>query len=339
MLASMEVLVIGAGLAGLACARRLQQRGHQVTLVDKGRSAGGRLATRRMGVSPFDTGAQFISVRDADFAAVLQSAGAEVWCVGFPDLGHETATDGHPRYRMPGGMNRLAKHLAQGLELRDQHTVTALQVVSGRWQVTCTPGDVVRAGSVPTGPDVIIQADAVVLTAPAPQAVALLDQQGFTVPHAVRAVRYAPCLCLLLDYPTAAVPLLSGVGAFRIVDDPAIGWIASQRAKGLRSNGDGIVVHATGTWSEAHYSWTDDRIRAALEPSALAVLARVGVQGLLQAVELKKWKYSLPLVTVPEATVRIAAPLPLLLAGDAFGERPRVEGAWLSGCAAADSLA
>ena len=338
MLAGMEVLVIGAGLAGLACARRLQQRGHQVTLVDKGRSAGGRLATRRMGVSPFDTGAQFISVRDADFAAILQSAGAEVWCAGFPDLGHENATDGHPRYRMPGGMNRLAKHLAQGLELRDQHTVTAMQVVSDRWQVTCTPGDVVRAGSVPTGPDMIIQADAVVLTAPAPQAVVLLDQQGFAVPEAVRAVRYAPCLCLLLDYPTAPAPLLSGVGAYRIVDDPAIGWIASQRAKGLRSTGDGIVVHATRTWSEAHYAWTDDRIRAALEPSALAVLARAGVQGLLQAVELKKWKYSLPLVTVPEATVRIAAPLPLLLAGDAFGDRPRVEGAWLSGIAAADLL-
>ena len=239
---------------------------------------------------------------------------------------------------MPGGMNRLAKHLVQGLELRDQHTVTALQVVSGRWQVMCTQGDEVRSESMSSGPDVLIQADAVVLTAPVPQAVALLDQQRFTVPDSVRAVRYAPCLCLLLDYPTAPAPLLPGVGAFRIVDDPAIGWIASQRAKGLRSTGDGIVVHATGTWSEEHYAWTNDRIRAALEPSALAVLSRAGVQGLLQAVELKKWRYSLPLVTVPEAAVRIAAPLPLVLAGDAFGDRPRVEGAWLSGCAAADFL-
>ena len=335
----MEVLVIGAGLAGLACARRLRQRGHQVTLVDKGRCAGGRLATRRIGVAPFDTGAQFISARDPEFAAVLQHAGAEVWCDGFPDLGVDAPTDGHPRYRMPGGMNRLARHLAQGLELREQHTVTALQVVSGRWQVTCTPGDVVRPGSMPTGPDALLQADAVVLTAPAPQAAALLDQQGFTVPDAVRAVRYAPCLCLLLDYPTAAAPLLPGVGAYRIPADPVIGWIASQRAKGLRSTGDGLVVHATGTWSEAHYSWTDERIRAALEPSAMAVLARAGVQGLSHAVELKKWKYSLPLVTVAEAAIRIAAPLPLLLAGDAFGDRPRVEGAWLSGCAAADYLA
>ena len=71
----------------------------------------------------------------------------------------------------------------------------------------------------------------------------------------------------------------------------------------------------------------------------MAVLARAGVQGLSHAVELKKWKYSLPLVTVAEAAIRIAAPLPLLLAGDAFGDRPRVEGAWLSGCAAADYLA
>jgi renalase len=339
MLRTMEVLVIGAGIAGLACAHRLLQHGHRVTLVDKGRSAGGRMATRRMGVSPFDTGAQFITARDEVFADALRAAGATVWCHGFPDLGRETAADGHPRFSMPGGMNRLAKHLAQGLDIRDQHTVTAFTVSACRWRVTCTPGDVVRPGNVPTGPDILLQADAVVLTAPAPQAAALVESQGFVVPEAVRAVRYAPCLCLLLDYPTAAGPLVPGVGAFRIVDDPAIGWIASQRAKGLRNAGDGIVVHATGAWSEAHYSWTDERIRAALEPSALAVLARAGVQGLLQAVELKKWKYSLPLVTVPEPIVRIAAPLPLLLAGDAYGDRPRVEGAWLSGCAAADALA
>ena len=39
--------VIGAGMAGLACARELAAKGFEVTVFDKGRGLGGRTATRR----------------------------------------------------------------------------------------------------------------------------------------------------------------------------------------------------------------------------------------------------------------------------------------------------
>ncbi|WP_431268910.1 FAD-dependent oxidoreductase [Dankookia sp. P2] len=42
-----RIAVIGAGLAGLSCARALLARGATIRLFDKGRGAGGRLATRR----------------------------------------------------------------------------------------------------------------------------------------------------------------------------------------------------------------------------------------------------------------------------------------------------
>ncbi len=43
-----EIAVIGAGVAGLTCAQKLQQTGRRVVVFDKSQGLGGRLATRRL---------------------------------------------------------------------------------------------------------------------------------------------------------------------------------------------------------------------------------------------------------------------------------------------------
>jgi predicted NAD/FAD-dependent oxidoreductase len=52
-----RIVVVGAGLAGLTAARSLVAGGHDVLVLDKGRSPGGRMATRRIGGATFDHGA------------------------------------------------------------------------------------------------------------------------------------------------------------------------------------------------------------------------------------------------------------------------------------------
>ena len=64
----MKCVVVGAGLSGLIAAQTMQQVGHEVLVLDKGRSVGGRLATRRIGNATFDHGAQFFTVRNNAFA-------------------------------------------------------------------------------------------------------------------------------------------------------------------------------------------------------------------------------------------------------------------------------
>jgi predicted NAD/FAD-dependent oxidoreductase len=53
--------------------------------------------------------------------------------------------------------------------------------------------------------------------------------------------------------------------------------------------------------------------------------------------QLKKWRYSVAITTHPQDYIQ-AEGLPLLFAGDAFGGRGRVEGAFISGRAAAQAL-
>lgn len=66
-----SALVVGAGLAGLVAAQRLAAAGIRVTVFDKGRGPGGRMATRREGDACWDHGAQFFTARDPRFAEMV----------------------------------------------------------------------------------------------------------------------------------------------------------------------------------------------------------------------------------------------------------------------------
>ena len=125
--------MIGAGLSGLVAARSLASD-HDVVVFDKGRSVGGRLATRRIGSATFDHGAQFFTVRGERLRAQvddwLERGLARVWCHGFADR-----EDGYPRYVGAGGMNSLAKDIAARLDCRTDHFVFTLRRTEDAWQV------------------------------------------------------------------------------------------------------------------------------------------------------------------------------------------------------------
>ena len=70
--AGRSVAIVGAGLAGLQCARELRERGIPVRLFDKGRRVGGRVCTRRMDSgAEFDHGAQYFTARGERFQQLV----------------------------------------------------------------------------------------------------------------------------------------------------------------------------------------------------------------------------------------------------------------------------
>lgn len=182
-----DMLVIGAGMAGLTAATALRRAGLRVLALDKGRGVGGRLASRRIGGATFDHGAQFITARDRRFADVLQrwrQAGAiEEWCRGCAEDG-----DGHPRWRGTPTMNGVAKHLAQGLAIDLDTHVVALRRSEGRWSAETRTGAQVTSS-------------AVILTPPVPQSLAIIDAGGTALQAEIRtrlaAIDYERCLVVM----------------------------------------------------------------------------------------------------------------------------------------------
>ena len=65
--------VVGAGIAGVACARTLVQAGHKVTVFEREATPGGRMASVDTAFGRFDSGAQYFTVRDPRFALALEA--------------------------------------------------------------------------------------------------------------------------------------------------------------------------------------------------------------------------------------------------------------------------
>jgi predicted NAD/FAD-dependent oxidoreductase len=320
-------VVVGAGISGLLAARELRGAGRRVTVLEKGRGVGGRMATRRVGGGTFDHGAQFFTVRDERFAGLVEdwlAAGvAEEWSRGFADAAGERAEDGHPRYRGSEGMTSIPKHLARGLDVRTGERIVRVEPVADGWEVSCESG-------------LRVEGAALLLTAPVPQSLQLAESGDYRLPDEARrrleAVSYDPCLALmvLLDEP-ADVPEPGGV---QIKGEP-LDWVSDNRRKGI-SREPAITIHAGPRWSSVHFEDDEAEITHSLLSLAGESLG-TDLEGAAIDTSLARWRYSWVTESHPEPRLVASAGPPLLFCGDAFGQ-PKVEGAALSGLAAADYL-
>ncbi|MFN8439502.1 MAG: FAD-dependent oxidoreductase [Caldilineaceae bacterium] len=326
-----DILIIGAGLSGLMAAQTLAGSNKQVILIDKGNSVGGRLATRRIGTGRADHGAQFFTVRTAQFqhwVAQWQTSGLVYsWSYGWSDGSlAQTPNDGHPRFAVRGGMNNLAKELAALLPATVKiHTgIRASQVAQDgqSWRVT-TEGQ----GS--------YLCSALVITTPVPQTLALLDAGKVDLLKRDRmvldAIRYDPCLCAL--FWVNGEVYLPEPGALQR-PGATISWIADNKRKGISPGATLITMHANGEFSRAHYDQPDDEVSLTFLEELLPFLTP---NSEIFETQIKRWRYSIPTVTHPDPYLQASDLPPLFFGGDAFGG-PRVEGAALSGMAIGNTL-
>lgn len=319
-------LIVGAGLSGLVAAGILGERGHSVLVIDKGRSVGGRLATRRIGDAVLDHGAQFFTTRSGAFtdavAGWIEDGVVEEWCRGFDGDG-----DGHPRYRTVGGMSRLAKHLRSRLP-------DSVQVLTGHRAASVIPladGYAIAYDAAIRVPD---EARSVIVTAPVPQALELLDSGGLKVDPGMTGVRdlaYHEVIGLLTTIDRAAP--FGDVGALQRPDDPVFTFCCDNSIKGI-SPVPAVTFHAAHHLSAELWTRSDREILEVLRPQAEQLLGAAQ----MREVQVKKWRYAGPVEPWPDRCAIIArSPGPVVLAGDAFGG-PKVEGAFLSGLAAAQAV-
>jgi predicted NAD/FAD-dependent oxidoreductase len=292
-------------MAGLSCAETLSKAGIKVTLFDKGRGPGGRMASRRVetpqGIAEFDFGAQYFTARDARFAECVGRWVSAGVAAPWPTAGSE-AFIGMP------AMNAVLRHLCL------DHTVHFSSLIKGilrrgkQWQlVGAACSDTVF--------------DGVVLALPAEQTAPIMTLHDFELALAALYARSQPNWTGMFAF---AEPLTHPSGIVR--DSGIIAWAARNNAKPGRSGPEAWVVQATPRWSLENLEHAPEEIAAHLQ-SALASVTGHNLP-LLIGQSIHRWRYALSAGTgvgcLWNETLRLGACGDWLIG-------PRIESAWISG--------
>jgi len=313
-----SVAVIGAGIAGLSCARALHQAGVAVRVFDKGRGVAGRSSTRRSGERSdlgWDHGAVSFLAEQASFRretqAWLQAGVIAPW----------TAATDSSWVGVPS-MSAVARHLAEGLSV---HTGTRIERIEHQVKTGWHLFDQDRNAH-----DSFSQ---LVMTAPPAQSRALLEPIRSELTEALLQTWMQANWALLaiserVDRPAA----IRRAGSGQLPE--AVNTLVCEDTKPGRAQhplGTRWTMHMDPGWSHARLEQTADQITDSLSEK---LAEAIGVP-VLEATA-HRWRYArvhralgVDCLQDPE--------LPLLLAGD-FCRGDGIESAWLSGRAAAKQI-
>ena len=309
----MRIAVIGAGLSGLACAEALAASGRVPVLFEKSAGVGGRMSTRRLQTpldeAGFDHGAQYFTVRDPGFGAVVAAWRAAGLAAPWPQAG-EAAWVGVPT------MNAPMRALAERREVRRSQRINRLERLRSGWRLL---GEGVAADPY----------DAVVVALPAEQAAALLGPVAPSLAQVAADTPSAPCWTVMASW-AVRLPIEADV----VRHAGAIGWAARNSAKPGRGGPESWVLQAGSDWSRENLEQAADRVRTLL-PSLLGEALGLQLPEPIAA-RAHRWRYSR---SGDAARGHLWSPEDALgVCGD-WLLGPRVECAWRSGTGLAAAIA
>lgn len=266
---SLDVIVIGAGVSGLAAAHDLVDRGKKVVVVEARDRIGGRMWTDRSAASiPVERGAELVHGPDASTWPLIRGEGVATHemkiavtrrspSAPWRRIPPEPAGD----FRVIGGYHQILRPLSKGLAIKLNTVVQKIEY----------GGDGVTVRADRAGTAVTFQARAAVITLPLGVLrsgnVKFSPELPAAKTEALDAAEYHPACKVLMEFATPVLPMNADY-VERLPANPSTLWNASASVPGFA----GQVVAG---WSEG------DPAR-----ELLALPAKVRHQRVLEAVRI-----------------------------------------------------
>ena len=319
----MKVAIVGAGVAGLSAAQLLLERGIEVSVFEKSRGVGGRLATKRLDWGGIDIGAQYFTARDPRFQrqlALWQESGmVERW----PFTPHKVSPtglvlspDATPRYVGVPKMNSLTHGLALGVDIRFSMRVEHIARDQEGWALTIADqGELAE------------RYDWLLLSAPAEQARLLAANTALA--DRLPGGLYQPCWALALATKGAVPEAIQG-----IFGDHTVSWVSRLSARPQRSFvadcDDVWMLHFSSEWSTSHSKTTKVNVaEVGFEWLSSVLQAHIDCPLTLSKSYQHYWLYARVAESMTSPPIVVDAATGIAAVGD-WTEGGRVEGAYLS---------
>ena len=312
-----SVSIIGAGIAGLSCANRLQALGFQVQIYEKSRGPSGRMSTRNGDGWSADHGAQYFTARDPLFIDELSTwIKADVAAPWNPHLKvfqnnqwcESSSKDS--RYVGTPAMNSPAKHLAKNVAIECNQTIDCITHQNGKWLLhSLETGDIKR------------QFDWLILALPAEQAFALTQSANLSIECTSAQFNMQGCWTVMAQFTQK--PGINFDAAF--INDEIISWICRNNSKPGRTGQESWTIHANALWSQQRIELDKDEAAKLILECAM----QLGLDCRNAAISTHRWRYASGSIdSIPRFNLH--TDIKLGLCGD-WLNGGRVEGAWLSG--------
>jgi predicted NAD/FAD-dependent oxidoreductase len=281
------------------------------------------MATRRIsspqGEARLDFGAQYFTVREAEFSQWVESQaeswGLRAWKEEFFSMDRDEPQKPTRRWIHPDGLNAWAKQLAHGLSLKTEWRLESVSFSKAQWELLSTTGQMERAKNL-------------VMTCPLPQNLEILRNSNLELKGlpSVDQNFYESCIALLVVLKARSQTPDAG---FWPSKDSAFSWVADNQKKQISSIA-ALTLHFKPELSRELWDRSEAEILDRARPE-------IETWGEIETYQVHRWRYSQPLDRTPKDLLAWRNPGNLVLAGDYFSGG-RVEGAALSGLKAARTM-
>ncbi len=317
----MVIGIIGASISGLIAGKRLALAGHDVTVIEKDRSLGGRLSTVNLDNLALDYGISHFTANTntfQDFIDELVDDGVlKKWTEEFDLHDGKELLDENPnespkaRYAGTSGLQSVADHLSRWVDVKSKEKAGGLTYIGPdrtkkrSWMINLTDISV-------------FECDAVIIATPAVEAYGLLQTAQDETParriiRHVDEVQYDGAVSLAVTY-NHEFPDWKGIDC----EFSSIRWIGNESSKQEGAEDAGLVIRSTGDFYRKHAQSDNETIKELLLEEASEIIDPWVLQP--KSTYLHRWKYFEAQNPINEYFMELEMEeAPLALIGDYLG--------------------
>lgn len=329
----MKIGIIGAGISGLIAGKKLAEAGHDVTIIEKSRALGGKLASYKKEEVFFDYGVSSVISSEPVFESFInllkQKGILKEWARDFALFDgtqlHEVNPNRPPNsyYVSEEGISAIAHYLSRWVDVKSKEKAGGLTHIGTdrtkkrSWMINLTDISV-------------FECDAVILATPAPEAYGILQTAQDETParriiRHIDEVQYDPCFSLMALYKKEYMPSWEGIEC----EDHTLKWIGNESSKlNTSAAHTAVLIRSSASFARRYAAGPDEVTQRLLERAS-----EISDSWLIHPdwTQLHFWKYFDAVNPIEDYFMELEMEeAPLALVGDYLGGNS-VQDAFLSG--------